>query len=106
MLGAVDERGQSKEPVYVLGPVLEKGGDFYVCDDTRLIHANYKYGLKGIFWYLSVLLMKKQSLCTQAYVANILLGKLGHHLFKEADCETLFSVSGYKLDPRRLTAPI
>lgn len=37
-------------------------------------------------------------------LAYTFLGKIGHHSCQEADCETLFSMSGYKSDPRRLMA--
>ena len=29
-------------------------------------------------------------------------GKIEHHITTEVDCESLFSMSGYKLEPRRL----
>ena len=34
------------------------------------------------------------------------LGKLGRHLCQDANCETIFSMSGYKLGSRRLNALI
>ena len=47
-LGVVDENGQPKEPMYELGPVLERRDGFYVCGDTRLNHADY-IDQKGYF---------------------------------------------------------
>ena len=101
-LGAVDECGQPKKPVYELGPVLEKGDDFYVCGSTRLNHADYMDG-KG---YFDICQFYEDTKFLYPGLANTFLGKLGHHSCQEADCETLFSMSGYKSDPRRLMALI
>ena len=99
-LGVVDERGQPKEPVYELGPVLERGDDFYVCGDTRLNHADY-IDKKG---YFDILQFYEETKHLYPDLVYLCLGKLGHHSCQEADCETLFSMSGYKSDPRRLNA--
>ena len=37
-------------------------------------------------------------------LANAFLGKIAHHSCQEADCETLFSMSEYKSEARRLNA--
>ena len=102
MLGVVDERSQPKEPVYELGPVLERGDDFYVCGNTRLNHADY-IDQKGHFHILQFYEGTKHLYPGLAYLC---LGKLGHHSCQEADCDTLFSMSGYKSDARRLNALI
>ena len=102
MLGVVDQCGQPKEPVYELGPVLERGDDFYVCGDTRLNHADY-VDRKGNHDILQFYEATKHLYPGLAY---LFLGKIGHHSCQEADCETLFSMSGYKSDPRRLNALI
>lgn len=99
-LGAVDERGQPRQPVYELGPVLEKGDDFYVSGNTRLNHANYM-DRKG---YFDLCQFYEDTKFLYPGLAYTFLGKIGHHSCQEADCETLFSMSGYKSDPRRLMA--
>ena len=88
--------------MYELGPVHEKGDDFYVRGDTRLNHANYM-DRKG---YFEIFQFYEETKFIYSGSANTFLGKLGHRSCQEADCETLFSMSGYKSDPRRLNALI
>lgn len=40
-LGVVDVQGQPREPVHKLGPAIEKGDKFYICDTKRLNHADF-----------------------------------------------------------------
>ena len=80
-LGVIDERGQPKEPVYELGPVLEKGDDVYVCGNTRLNHTDY-IDQKGNF---DILQFYEATNHLYPGLAHLFLGKLGHHLCQEAD---------------------
>lgn len=71
-LGAVDEKGQPKVPVYELGPVLQRGDDFYVCGDTRLNHADY-VDEKG---YFDICQFYEATKFLYPGMANTFLGKL------------------------------
>ena len=85
-----------------VGPVLKKGDHFYVCGSTILNHADYM-DRKGSF---DICQFYENTKFLYPGLANTFLGKLGHHSYQEADCETLFSIFGYKSDPRRLVALI
>ena len=86
MLGAVDESGKPKEPVYELGPVLKRGDNCCVCGNTRLNHADYM-DRKGYF-DICQFFEDKVSL---SKISTYFLGKLGHYLCQEADCETILA---------------
>ena len=101
-LGVVDARGQPRDPVYELGPVTEAGDDFYVCGTFKLNHANF-VDAKG---YFDICQFYNSTKFMYPGIANTFLGKLGHHSCQEADCETLFSMSGYKSEARRNNALI
>ena len=99
-LGVVDARGQPKEPEYELGPVNERGDDFHVCRDKKLNHADFILPCG----YFDICQFYEATRFLYPGLANTFLGKLGHHSCQEADCETLFSMSGYKSEARRLNS--
>ena len=88
-LGVVDSRGQPKEPEYELGPVIERGDDFYVSGCTKINHADFIRPCG----YLDLCQFYEATRFLYPGLANTFLGKLGHHSCQEADCETLFSLS-------------
>lgn len=99
-LGVVDARGQPKEPEYELGPVIERGDDFHVCGPNKLNHADFILPCG----YFDICQFYEATRFLYPGLANTFLGKLGHHSCQEADCETLFSMSGYKSEGRRLNS--
>ena len=73
------------------------GGEFI---DKKLNHADFILPCG----YFDICQFYEATRFLYPGLANTFLGKLGHHSCQEADCETLFSMSGYKSEARRLNS--
>jgi len=99
-LGAIDEDGQPKEPVYELGPVLAggRGKDL----PSKRNHADYISG-NGHYDIVRYLVDHKKYFPA---LYSVGLGECCPHLSTEVDCESLFSQAGFKSQPRRTQTDI
>ena len=93
VLGARDEGGQPREPIYAFGPVIEKGENLpggrnladYVDHKGHFDLVRYVTDLKAKFPTLN----------------RVIVGQVAPHISTEVDVESLFSQSGFLADPRR-----
>ena len=95
VLGAIDDHGQPKEPVYCIGPVTERGSLL----PSGRNHADYidKTGYYDLGQYL---VDHKEEKYFPA-IASVGNGECLAHTTAEVDCESLFSQAGYLSQPKR-----
>ena len=93
VLGAIDEGGQPREPIYAFGPVIEKGENLpggrnladYIDHKGHFAIVRYATDLKAKFPTLN----------------KVIVGQVAPHISTEVDVESLFSQSGFLANPRR-----
>ena len=98
VLGAIDDQGNPKEPVYLFGPVVKKGMDL----TSGHNHAKYisRDGHYDIVHFLTDHMKEFPAL------NSVGIGQLAPLISHEVDCESLFSQSGYLSDKRRANTGI
>ena len=90
VIGAYDDNGQPKKPVYALGKVIERGKDIYKGKNhAYYIDDNGDYDVVALFTDF------RRSYPTLFAVA---VGQLAPHVTLEVDCESLFSQTGFLSD--------
>jgi len=95
VLGAIDENGQPREPIYAFGPVMERG--LNLPGKGKRNHADYVDG-KGYYNLTQYLDDMKEKFPSSS---NMGMGQLCPHITTEVDCESLFSQAGFMSHPRR-----
>jgi hypothetical protein len=83
---------------YELEPVIERGDNFNARRDHKLNHVD-------LVWpcgYFNMYQFYEATTYMYPGLASTFIGKIGHHLCQETDCEALFSMTGYTLEARRL----
>jgi hypothetical protein len=93
VLGAIDEGGQPREPIYAFGPVIEKGENL---PGGRNL-ADY-IDHKGHFAIVRYVTDHKAKFPT---LNKVIVGQVAPHISTEVDVESLFSQSGFLANPRR-----
>ena len=94
VLGAIDDVGDPREPVYEIGPVIKPGKNLNNHSNT---HADYVYEKGGydIVRYLTDFADRFPSLY------HVGIDQLCPHISTEVDCDSLFSQAGFMSHPRR-----
>jgi len=100
VLGAIDNNGHPKAPVYGLVPVVSggRGKDL----PSKRNHADYVES-NGNYDIVKYLVDHKKEFPA---LHSVGVGELCPHLSTEVDCESLFSLAGFKSHPRRTQTDI
>jgi len=93
VLGAIDVNGQPQKPVYAFGPVLAGGRGKNL--PSKKNHADY---ISGMGYYDAVNFFGDHALDFLS-LNSVFVGETAPHLSTEVDCESLFSMAGYKSHP-------
>ena len=95
VLGAIDEEGQPKKPVYAFGKVKKRGSKIENSGGRN--HADYvdETGMYDIVRFFDDFKEDLKSMY------NVVTGQLCPHINAEVDCESLFSQAGILAHPMR-----
>ena len=102
VLGALDNNGHPKAPVYGLVPVAVVSGGRGKDLPSKRNHADYVEG-NGNYDIVKYLVDHKKEFPA---LHSVGVGELCPHLSTEVDCESLFSLAGFKSHPRRTQTDI
>ena len=87
LLGAIDDEGKPKKPVYVIGPVTQRGDNVIYVNN----HAGY-VGCRVVYKILRYLQDFKEGFPA---LYHIWVGQLCPLVTAEVDCELLFGQAGF-----------
>ena len=93
VLGAIDEEGQPRDPIYAIGAVVEKGVNL----PSGRNHAEYV----DVTGYYDIVKFLDDHRNYFPGLENVGIGQLCPHVTSKVDCESLFSSAGHVSDPRR-----
>ena len=98
VIGAIDDEGQLKKIVYVIGPVTQR--DFNVMHRKNLANYVYYWVFHNIVRYLQDFM----EAFTDLYHVGV--GQFWSHTATEVDCKSLLSQLGFLSEPRRVWSVI
>ena len=93
MLGAIDDEGQTKKPLYEIGPVEQRG--------ANVMHVNNHVNYVEFQWFYNILRYLQDFKEDFTILYHVGVGKFCPHITTEVDCEFLFSQSGFLSKPTR-----
>ena len=94
VLGAIDDVGDPREPVYEIGPVIKPGKNLNNRSRNHADNVDEKSGY-DIVQYVTDFADRFPSLY------HVGIGQLCPHISTEVDCESLFSQAGFMSHPQR-----